>query len=408
MRKLRMLMMMGCIPMILGAEEYKEPEKINLNKGWEFSQVGKGEWLPAKVPGTVHQDLINHGMIPNPFYGKNEEKVQWVENEDWTYRTTFNVTDEQLAREAAVLEFEGLDTYADIYLNGSLLERTDNMFVGYTLPVKEVLRKGENRLQVYFHSPIKQALPQWETNGFDYPADNDHSDKRVSIYTRKAPYSYGWDWGIRLTTSGIWRPVHLVYYDVAAIEDYYVRQASVTEELAKVENQLAINNITSTPQKAEVTVSYSYKDGEKTTKQKEVTLQPGANEINIPMEIGNPHLWMPNGWGEPALYDFEVQVKVDGKVIASKQERIGLRNIRVVKEKDAQGESFYFEVNGKPMFAKGANFIPDDALLPNVTPERYHRLFKDVKEANMNMLRVWGGGVYEDDAFIRKPMNTVS
>lgn len=143
MRKLRMLMMMGCIPMILGAEEYKEPEKINLNKGWEFSQVGKSEWLPAKVPGTVHQDLINHGMIPNPFYGKNEEKVQWVENEDWTYRTTFNVTDEQLAREAAVLEFEGLDTYADIYLNGSLLERTDNMFVGYTLPVKEVLRKGE-------------------------------------------------------------------------------------------------------------------------------------------------------------------------------------------------------------------------------------------------------------------------
>ena len=143
MRKLRMLMMMGCIPMILGAEEYKEPEKINLNKGWEFSQVGKSEWLPAKVPGTVHQDLINHGMIPNPFYGKNEEKVQWVENEDWTYRTTFNVTDEQLAREAAVLEFEGLDTYADIYLNGSLLERTDNMFVGYTLPVKEVLRKWE-------------------------------------------------------------------------------------------------------------------------------------------------------------------------------------------------------------------------------------------------------------------------
>ena len=125
MRKLRMLMMMGCIPMILGAKEYKEPEKINLNKGWEFNQAGKNEWLPAIVPSTVHQNLISYGIIPNPFYGKNEEKVQWVEKEDWTYRTTFNVTDEQLARDAAVLQFEGLDTYADIYLNGSLLERTD-------------------------------------------------------------------------------------------------------------------------------------------------------------------------------------------------------------------------------------------------------------------------------------------
>ena len=184
MRKLRMLMMMGCIPMILGAEEYKEPEKINLNKGWEFSQVGKSEWLPAKVPGTVHQDLINHGMIPNPFYGKNEEKVQWVENEDWTYRTTFNVTDEQLAREAAVLEFEGLDTYADIYLNGSLLERTDNMFVGYTLPVKEVLRKGENRLQVYFHSPIKQALANCPATSY---RNNKPQQKNYRLFAESKP-----------------------------------------------------------------------------------------------------------------------------------------------------------------------------------------------------------------------------
>lgn len=127
------------------------------------------------------------------------------------------MTDEQLSRDAALLILEGLDTYADIYLNGSLLERTDNMFVGYTLPVKEVLRKGENHLQILFHSPVKQTLPQWETNGFDYPADNDHSDKRVSIYSRKAPYSYGWDWGIRLVTSGIWRPVTLTFYDVALL-----------------------------------------------------------------------------------------------------------------------------------------------------------------------------------------------
>lgn len=401
MRKLRTLMILGCFPLMLSAKDYKAAERVNLDKGWEFTQAGKNEWLPATVPGTVHQDLISHDKLPNPFYGMNEQKVQWVENEDWAYKTTFNVTDEQLARDAALLTFEGLDTYADIYLNGSLLKRTDNMFVGYTLPVKDVLRKGENRLQIFFHSPIKQTLPQWETNGFDYPADNDHSGKRVSIYSRKAPYSYGWDWGIRLATSGIWRPVTLTFYDVARIDDYYVRQTSVSKDLAKVDNHLTINSVAATPQKAEVNITYSYKDGEKVTEQKEVTLQPGTNEILLPLEIRNPHLWMPNGWGEPALYDFEAQVKVDGKTIASQQERIGLRSIKVVKEKDDKGESFYFVVNGEPMFAKGANFIPDDALLPNVTEERYKQLFKDVKDANMNLIRVWGGGIYEDDAFYR-------
>lgn len=397
MRKLQMMMLASCFPMLLSAKEYKEPEKMKLDKGWEFTQAGKGEWLSATVPGTVHQDLIDHGKLPNPFYGMNEKKVQWVENEDWIYKTSFQLTDEQLARDAALLNFEGLDTYADIYLNGSLLKRTDNMFVGYTLPVKEVLRKGENRLQVYFHSPIKQTLPQWETDGFEYPADNDHSDTRVSIYSRKAPYSYGWDWGIRLATSGVWRPATLTFYDGACIEDYYVRQASVTKDLTKVENHLTVNSLSA--QKAEVTVTYSYKDGEKVTVKKEMSLLPGVNDITLPVEIKNPHLWMPNGWGEPALYDFEAQVKVDGKTIASKKERIGLRTMRVVMEKDDKGTSFYFEVNGHPMFAKGANFIPHDALLPNVTAERYRELFADVKDANMNMIRVWGGGIYEDDLF---------
>lgn len=149
-KTLKVLMMLGCFPMMLSAKEYKKSESLSLDKGWEFAQVGRNEWLPATVPGTVHQDLISHNKLPNPFYGMNEQKVQWVENEDWVYKTTFNVTDEQLSRDAALLILEGLDTYADIYLNGSLLERTDNMFVGYTLPVKEVLRKGENHLQIRF------------------------------------------------------------------------------------------------------------------------------------------------------------------------------------------------------------------------------------------------------------------
>ena len=385
--------------MSLTASAYQKPQVCTLHSDWTFCQVGDTLWSDAKVPGTIHQDLLNHNRIPNPFYGMNEEAVQWVENEDWMYRTSFVVTEEQLNRDAAVLELDGLDTYADVFLNGALILRSDNMFVGHKVPVKSVLRKGENRLLIRFRSAVKEALPQWETNGFDYPADNDHSSKRVSIYTRKAPYSYGWDWGIRLATFGIWRPVRLVFSDVARIEDYYVRQASVSASKADVDNRLEITNVTSQPVSALLKVAYHYSANDTKEVQKQIELRPGENTVSLPVMIDNPHLWMPNGWGEPSLYKFTASVSVDGVEVASQERQVGLRSIRVVMEDDEHGKSFYFEVNGHPMFAKGANFIPDDALLPNVTPERYKRIFEDVKAANMNMLRVWGGGIYEDDKF---------
>ena len=385
--------------MSLTASAYQKPQVCTLHSDWMFCQVGDTLWSDAKVPGTIHQDLLNHNRIPNPFYGMNEEAVQWVENEDWMYRTSFVVTEEQLNRDAAVLELDGLDTYADVFLNGALILRSDNMFVGHKVPVKSVLRKGENRLLIRFRSAVKEALPQWETNGFDYPADNDHSSKRVSIYTRKAPYSYGWDWGIRLATCGIWRPVRLVFSDVARIEDYYVRQASVSASKADVDNRLEITNVTSQSVSALLKVAYHYSANDTKEVQKQIELRPGENTVSLPVMIDNPHLWMPNGWGEPSLYKFTASVSVDGVDVASQERQVGLCSIRVVMEDDEHGKPFYFEVNGHPMFAKGANFIPDDALLPNVTTERYKRIFEDVKAANMNMLRVWGGGIYEDDKF---------
>lgn len=381
------------------AQSNDNSEVVVLHTGWEFSQAGTELWRPAEVPGTVHQDLIRHELLPAPFYGTNEEKIQWVENEDWEYRTAFNVTAEQLKRDDAQLIFEGLDTYADVYLNGSLLLKADNMFVGYSIPVKQQLRPGENRLHIYFHSPIRQTLPQYESNGFDYPADNDHHEKHLSVFSRKAPYSYGWDWGIRMVTSGVWRPVKIRFYDAATINDYHVRQLSLTEQCASLSNDLEINNILSQPLRAEVRISRSFENGEESVVSQPVTLQPGINRLCIPTEVVSPHRWMPNGWGKPSLYDFSAQVVADGKVVAEQSRRIGLRTIRVVNEKDADGESFYFEVNGIPMFAKGANYIPQDAMLPSVTDERYRTLFRDIKEANMNMVRVWGGGTYEDDRF---------
>lgn len=388
----------GTLSLMAIAGASAQSQTYVLDKGWEFSQAGSNEWMPARVPGTVHQDLLDHGRLPDPFYGMNEQKVQWVEKEDWLYRTVFTVTADQLKSDAAWLTFEGLDTYADVYLNGSLLLKADNMFVGHKLAVKDVLREGENRLMIRFRSPVEETAPQWDTDGFNYPADNDHSEKRMSVYTRKAPYSYGWDWGIRLATSGIWRPVKLTFCNGAAIDDFFVRQQEVTEQVAKVDNQLEINNVTSTPKEAQVKVVYAY--GEQAdTLTRTVVLQPGKNSLSMPAWIEKPHLWMPNGWGDPALYTFTATVSVDGKEVASREEAIGLRSIRVVMEDDKDGKSFYFEVNGKPMFAKGSNYIPGDALLPNMTGERYARLFEDIRAANMNMVRVWGGGIYEDDRF---------
>lgn len=388
----------GTLSLMAIAGASAQSQTYVLDKGWEFSQAGSNEWMSARVPGTVHQDLLDHGRLPDPFYGMNEQKVQWVEKEDWLYRTVFTVTADQLKSDAAWLTFEGLDTYADVYLNGSLLLKADNMFVGHKLAVKDVLREGENRLMIRFRSPVEETAPQWDTDGFNYPADNDHSEKRMSVYTRKAPYSYGWDWGIRLATSGIWRPVKLTFCNGAVIDDFFVRQQEVTEQVAKVDNQLEINNVTSTSKEAQVKVMYAY--GEQAdTLTRTVVLQPGKNSLSMPAWIEKPHLWMPNGWGDPALYTFTATVSVDGKEVASREEAIGLRSIRVVMEDDKDGKSFYFEVNGKPMFAKGSNYIPGDALLPNMTGERYARLFEDIRAANMNMVRVWGGGIYEDDRF---------
>lgn len=374
-------------------------ECITINRGWRFSESGSDKWMDAIVPGTVHQDLIRHGLLPDPFYGLNEKKIQWVEDKDWVYKTVFTLTPGQIAREGANLVFEGLDTYADVYLNGSLILKSDNMFVGYTVAVKDVLRAGENRLQIVFHSPIRHTLPQWETNGFEYPADNDHSDKRVSVFSRKAPYSYGWDWGIRMVTSGIWRPVTLELYDVASITDYHIEQHSLTDKTATIVNHLEVNCISGKPVPVTVEISYSTGHQPKQSMSRDLELHPGQNRFEIPLEIPNPERWMPNGWGKPTLYNFTVRILNHSQPVAEQSRHIGFRTIEVVNEKDAHGESFYFRVNGIPMFAKGANYIPSDAMLPAVTAERYNKLFRDIREANMNMIRVWGGGVYEDNRF---------
>lgn len=383
----------------VGAGAQKPPEIVSFIRDWYFTQAGREEWLKAEVPGCVHQDLLRHGMLPDPFYGSHEKEIQWVEEKDWEYKTVFTVTPAQLERDAAILSFEGLDTYADVYLNGALILKADNMFVGHRIPVKPLLRCGENHLRVYFHSPVKQTLPQWQSNGFNYPADNDHRAERLSVFTRKAPYHYGWDWGIRMVTSGIWRPVTLCFQDVVRIEDLYIRQLELSDDKARLSVELELEKLAEGISPLKAVVTYFLPGQEHQQVCREVEMDGERRKVSLLCEIDRPQRWMPNGWGKPVLYHFEVEVYSGEAVVAAKQQRFGLRTVRVVKEADRWGESFYFEVNGIPLFAKGANYIPGDALLPAMTAERYRTLFRDIKEAHMNMVRVWGGGSYENDFF---------
>jgi beta-mannosidase len=360
---------------------------------WKFKQADKEGWNKAIVPGNVHIDLEKNGVIENPFYGTNENDIQWIEKKDWIYEGTFNVEDDLLEFSNVELEFEGLDTYSDVFLNGEKIITSKNMFIAYTAEVKKLLKKGENTIKVVFHSPIKMAMPLFEKSNFTYPADNDRSKEHLSVFTRKAPYHYGWDWGPRFVTSGIWRPINIKAWNSLKIEDIQVIQKSLSNDKSDLsfvyEIQSEVNE--------NVQIEISAKEFSAVTK--DVEVKKGLNTISVDFTIENPKKWWPNGMGEAYLYNIISTVKNGDNTIDQKKNRVGLRTIEVINELDSIGESFFIKVNGIPTFLKGANYIPNDSFLGRVTDSVYNRNFKDAVSSNMNILRVWGGGVYEDDRF---------
>ncbi len=373
---------------------------LSLNEGWQFSQMNKEQWYDAEVPGSVQRDLVRHGVLPDPFWGTNEEKVQWVEDENWDFRKSFTVTGDQMKYDDALLTFEGLDTHADVFLNGSRILQSENMFVGHEMTVKDLLQEGENRLYIRFYSPVQRMMPARATFGYDYPAGNDHREEKLSIYNRKAPYHFGWDWGIRIVQMGIWKPVSLTFYNRARIGDFHMKQQSITKEKAEIENQVEIYSLVETPAKIAVGYAKDTQDPLESTG-KEILLKKGKNVISLDMVIENPSLWMPIHWGEQHLYDFHVMLLIDDQVVDKKDERIGFRSVRLVQDRDEHGRSFYFEVNGTPIFAKGANYIPGEIFTTQQAGAYYDRLFDNILSANMNFVRVWGGGIYENEEFYR-------
>jgi beta-mannosidase len=350
---------------------------------WQFKNSKENKWLTASVPGTIHLDLMNNKLIPDPYKDENEKKVQWVENEDWDYQTVFKISAKELENQNADLVFHGLDTFSEIYLNGKLLKKTDNMFRTWKIPVKNDLKIGNNTLQIKFKSSVNIGKDLAKKVPFTMP-------ESPRSFVRKAQYQFGWDWGPRLVTAGIWKDVKLNFWNHAKIENIKIEHKALTKQRADLNIYAEIFT--------EQSGKYSFLINNETH---DVSLQQGLNKISIPFQITNPKLWQPNGWGEPTLYDLKVSLKKDSKTLSSKSERIGLRTIELVQEKDEKGKSFYFKVNENPMYTKGTNWIPSDSFTPRITKEKYKKLIKDCKDANMNMIRVWGGGIYEDDEFYK-------
>lgn len=378
-----------------------QPMVKTINSGWKFRQARSNNWYSATVPGTVHTDLFANKLIEDPFYRLNERGLQWIDKEDWIYETKFSLSPDMLKQENIDFVFNGLDTYADVYLNDSLVLKADNMFRTWRVQAKKFIQQGENVLRVYFNSPIKVDVPKWDALPYHYEASNDQSEngglfnKKVSVFARKAGYHYGWDWGPRLVTSGIWRPITVEAWSGSRIDNVFINQKEVTAKKAVIDGVVNINAADA----GKVTVAITDAVAGKTYGKQNVTLSKGSNKVHINFAINSPKLWWSNGLGEPYMYQFKANLTSKGKLIDSHIISTGIRSLKIINKPDKDGHTFYVELNGRPVFMKGADYIPLDNFLPRVTLEKYAKLIKDTKDSNFNMLRVWGGGVYEDDSF---------
>ena len=360
-------------------------QRLDLSgSNWEFHYAETDRWLSATVPGCVHTDLRRHELIPDPFYGENEKSMQWIERLDWRYRTTFEVSAGLLAESDLELVFEGLDTLATVSVNGQVVGTTENMFCQYRFSVKPQLRVGQNTLEILFTSTLGylKAHEAWQP----VKERNDPVGGRSRI--RKEQCQYSWDWGPRFVTCGVWRPARLEARSTNRLETVRVDQ---THEKGAATLRF-VPELGRTEAGARFRVSASF-DG------KEIASATGTADA-LTLRIAAPALWWPAGQGAQPLYTVKTElIDAAGKVLDTWQRRIGLRTIELVRDNDAAGQTFYFRVNGRAIFAKGANWIPDHSFVNECTRESYAERLGAAVDAHMNMIRVWGGGIYEHEMF---------
>jgi beta-mannosidase len=386
-----------------------EPSVRNIDSGWQFRAVANvdrsdvKEWHPAQVPGVVQTDLLNSKLIPDPFDRDNEFHLQWIGLADWEYQTTFQLDAAALAHDHLDLVFDGLDTFADVYLNDQAILQADNMFRRWRVPAKTLLKPGPNTLRIVFHSAVEKMIPYVKTLPYILPSISTHNygnEENIATapYTRKAPYNYGWDWGPRFMTEGIWQPVRLETWDALRIDNFHIHQHGITADLANVTEELDIDAGKATT--ATLTLAHDEMSGPQTSDGTQtLQLNAGINHISFPLRIAAPKLWYPVGYGAQSRYRFSASIRIGREAAAHAETKTGLRSVELRRVPDQWGKSFEFVVNGISVFGKGADVIPFDSFPNRVTPEIHRNILQAARDAHMNMVRDWGGGYYESDDF---------
>ncbi len=360
---------------------------------WEFQQSGTQEWLPAKVPGSVHTDLLALGRIPDPFTGDNEKRLQWVAESEWSYRQTFACSEELLSEEKVMLVCEGLDTLATVELNGQELGKTDNMFRRYAWDVKHLLHHSMNELTITFASAVRYIATRNSAREMVSP----YHSIPGGPYIRKAPCQFGWDWGPKLPPIGIWKDICLEGYHEARFSEVHLQQKHDDKQVS-VGLRMSIEQWG----KAQLNVGARITSPHGQVMEKSATIYP-ADQAIIEIPIPNPELWWPNGYGAQPLYQVDVSLLRDidqnTELLDQKSYQVGLRTLELRQQEDQWGRSFEFVVNGVRIFAKGANWIPADTFPTRISAESLEALIRYAAETHQNMLRVWGGGTYESELF---------
>lgn len=364
----------------------QDMNKIDLGGNWQFRRAGTSKWMDAIVPGEVHLDLLRNKIISDPFFRDNEKYQQWIGEIGWEYEKKFFISDTLFSRRNIELVCKGLDTYANVFLNDSLIIVADNMFRTWYASIKPVLRIGLNTLRIQFPSIIEENKSRYSKLNYKLPGDE-------KVVCRKAAYQFGWDWGPTFITSGIWQPIYIRYWDYVNVLGVQYIQKSLTDSLAKLTAEFTVTSVLADSSLFKISVN-----GNDIAKHW-ATLKKGVNVVQVDFEIKNPKRWWTNGLGEHHLYAFEHEVYFAKRLYGKGMTRIGLRTLELVQEKDSIGRSFYFKLNGVPVFMKGANYIPLDNFLTRVKDTNYRDIVRNAAADNMNMLRVWGGGIYEKDAF---------